>query len=217
MHDTSIRSLGGRCAILVGLAYIVFGIATLLDPTQNAAVFWQTLVQSPNLFLIARWALTLGAILALAVVPAVAQLLDTAHRGWVNWISNIAYLGFFVTALSSVQAASVDVLYANIDPQSWLVIGCVGIWVLGVNILALRIQAWPRPLSYIGLLVALLYFCALVGNVLGIPLLFTIAAAVGGVVVGPIWYIGVGLRLRRLRDAAYPVQHGAAATPSERG
>lgn len=174
-------------------------------PTQNAAVFWQTLVQSPTLFLIARWAITLGAILALAVVPAVAQLLDAANPGWVNWISNIAYLGFFVTALSSVQAASVDVLYANIDPQNWLVIGCVGVWVLGVNILALRIQAWPRPLTYVGLLVALLYFCALAGNVLGIPMLFTIAAGVVGVVVGPIWYIGVGLRLRRLRGASYAV------------
>jgi hypothetical protein len=73
--------------------------------------------------------------------------------------------------------------------------------VLGTNILALRVQAWPRMLAYVGLLAAALYFCALAGNVLGIPALFTIAAGVGSVAIGPVWYIGIGLRLRRLRVA----------------
>jgi len=196
MQDLSIRRLGGNCAILIGISYIVFGVATLLDPAQNASAFWQTHIQSPTLFLIASWSIVIGAILALAVVPAVAQLLETTSLGWVSWLSKIAYLGFFVTALANVQATSIDVLYSSIDPQSWLVIGCVGLWVLGVNVLALRSGKWPKPLAYIGLVVAFMYGLALTGNVFEISILFTIAAGLGGIVLGPIWYIWLGRILR---------------------
>jgi hypothetical protein len=197
-HDTTVLRLGSTCSILVGISYVVFGIATLLDPTRTSSTFWQTLVQAPTWFLISRWAVTVGALLALAVVPAVARVLDSPHAAWVAWLSKIAELGFFVTALSSVQAFSVDVLYANIDPQSWLTIGCVGLWVFGINILALQIGAWPKLLSYVGLVVAGMYGVALTGNALGIPVLFTIAAGLGGVVLGPIWYIWLGLKLRQV-------------------
>jgi hypothetical protein len=196
MPDTSIRKLGGTCAILVGICYILFGVTTLLDPSQTSAAAWQTRIQSPTLFLIGQWSLVLGALFALALVPAVAQWLEATNLGWVNWLSKIAYLGFFVTALASVQAVSIDVLYASIDPSSWLVIGCVGLWVLGVNLLGLRVDTWPKPLAYLGLAVALMYGLALVGNVLGIPILFTIAAGLGGVVLAPIWYIWLGRLLR---------------------
>lgn len=196
MPDSSIRKLGGTCAILVGVSYLVFGITTLLDPSQSAAAGWQTLIQSPTLFLVGRWSIVIGALLALAMVPAVAQWLELTNIGWVNWLSKIAYLGFFVTALASVQAISINVLYASIDPSNFLVLGCVGLWVLGVNVLGLRSESWPKPLAYLGLAVALFYGIALAGNVFGVPILFTVAAGLGGVVLGPIWYIWLGRLLR---------------------
>jgi hypothetical protein len=194
----SICTLGGICSILVGISYVVFGIATLLDPTRDSSTFWQTLVEAPTWFLISRWALTVGALLALAVVPAVAHLLAPANVGWVTWHSKLADVGFFVTALASVQAVSVEVLYANIDPHSWLTIGCVGLWMLGINVLALQSAAWPKPLAYLGLVVACMYGCALAGNALAMPQLFAIAAGLGGIVLGPIWYVWIGQRLRRV-------------------
>ena len=193
-----VHALGGICSILVGFSYLVFGVATLLDPTRDSSTFWQTLLQAPTWFVVSRWSLTIGALLALAVVPAVARMLETPHVEWVTWLSKLAELGFFVTALASVQAISVEVRYADIDPQSWLTIGCVGVWVLGTNVVALQNGAWPKPLAYVGLVVAGMYGCALAGNAFGIPDLFTIAAGLGGIVLGPIWYIGIGLRLRRV-------------------
>jgi len=199
--DPSIRKLGGTCAILVGVSHVLLGIITLLDPTRNAGYFWQTLVQSPEMFLISRCTVALGALLAFAVIPAVAQLLWAAGRGWVRWMSSVAYLGFAVMALSSVQDASVDVTYFDIDPYHWLSIVCIGAWLFVVNLLALRVGAWPKLLACLGIAAASMSGCALIGNIPGSPMLFTIPAALGEFVLGPIWFIWTGLRLGQIGAA----------------
>jgi hypothetical protein len=84
-----------------------------------------------------------------------------------------------------------------LDPQNWLSFGAVGLWVLVVSLLALRIGAWPKLLSYAGIATAVAYWLIVVGSVLNLEALFTIAAALGGIILAPVWYIWTGLKLRQ--------------------
>ena len=85
----------------------------------------------------------------------------------------------------------------SLDPQGWLGFGAVGLWVLVVSLLALRVGAWPTPLAYIGIATALAYWLIVAGFVFNQETLFTIGAALGGILLAPLWYIWAGLRLRQ--------------------
>ena len=87
-----------------------------------------------------------------------------------------------------------------IDVQGWLAYGAVGLWILVVSLLALRSNAWPKGLSYLGILGAFIYFLALASIV--IPSLFLSGAiifvGVIGAVLAPIWFGWMGIYLRRI-------------------
>ena len=161
--------------------------------------------------------MALGAVLALAVVPAVSEKVRHLNEGWVRWTSTLAMLGFAVTILDNYWAIVVTPAQAAayavgteatraalsmpgapqfIDVQGWLGYGAVGLWMLVVNRLALRANIFPRLLAYLGIAAAIAYF--LVVASMAVPNLkdiLLVVAGIGGVVIGPIWYAWMGLVL----------------------
>ena len=221
MQDNSVGKLGGTAAILVGVSYIVVGIAYFLQPPELQAggignPFWTTLAQNPTAHVILQWALALGGILALAAIPAISMLVRSASEGWLRWAAALAYLGFAVVAISnfravalerswaadyaagdaSTQAAIATLGTAGLDPQGWLVFGGVGLWLLVVSLLALRGDTLPLILAYLGIATTVAYWLVVAGLVLGVALLVAIGAGLGGIVLAPIWYIWMGVRVR---------------------
>ena len=83
----------------------------------------------------------------------------------------------------------------SIDPHGWLTFGGVGLWLLVVNLLALRRNIWPKPLAYVGVASAIAGWFVAIGLFLSVEIFVTIGTA--AVIVGPIWYIWAGLVLRR--------------------
>jgi hypothetical protein len=169
------------------------------------------------MLLLSYWAYALGGALALAAVPAISATVRSVNEGWVRWTSTLAIVGFAVTAIGNFRLQFVMPLRAAayvagdavaktaiaynqrllyLDPQGWLIFGAVGLWVLVVSVLALRGNTWPKPLAYIGIAVAIAYWFAVAGNVLQIGTLNMIAA-VAAIILGPILYIWLGLRLRQ--------------------
>lgn len=219
MKDMTFNKLGGLFAILLGISYILIGVIYLMLPGDQRAggdLFYASVVRDPTLISIYYLIFALGAVLALGVLPAIAESVRSQHEGWTHWATNLAYLGFAVTAIDffriwSIQTyrasafvasdasarAAIDATAQGLDPQGWLGFGGVGVWVLVVSLLAMRANTWPRPLSYIGIAVAVLYWLVVVSNVFGIDILLSIVAGLGGIVLAPIWYIWVGLLLRR--------------------
>jgi hypothetical protein len=223
MKDNSLYKLGGICSIIVGISYAVIGITVLMESraltTENNAQSPFMFFESNRVWLLAQyWAMALGAIFALAVIPAVSEKVRNLNEGWLRWTSTLATLGFAVTILDNYWAivmtpARADAYLSGsqsvraaltvpgapqfIDVQGWLGYGAVGVWVIVVNLLALRGTIWPRLLAYLGIACAIAYFLVVASMVLpNLSGLILVVAGIGGVVLGPIWYIWIGLILR---------------------
>ncbi len=222
IKQNSLTKFGGTCSILMGLSYGVTSIAYLLNPARKVANnydFWQIVAQDPTPEIIFHLGLALCGIFGLAVVPAISQLVRSERKGWVEWTSKLAYLGFAVGAVEHFRALTLvprwaaafvenDATYqtaivathlsAELDPDGWLSFGGVGLWILVVNVLALRQDKLPKSLALIGIAVTILYWFVLAGVFLKTSLLVIIAAGLGGIIIMPVWYIRMGQFLRRL-------------------
>jgi hypothetical protein len=166
------------------------------------------------------WALLLGAVFALAMIPAVSATVQHLNEGWVRWTSTLATIAFAVVILdnywSIVYTEAIGKAYGTgteavrealtipgaaqwIDVKGWLAYCAVGLWVLVCSILALRNNVWPKGLAYMGIFAALLYFLALASSVIPALTLSGAIIFVGilGAVFAPIWYGWIGLVVRR--------------------
>jgi hypothetical protein len=119
----------------------------------------------------------------------------------IDWFRRLALdparAAAYVQGDAAVKAAlTVPGVLQGLDLQAWLRFGAVGVWILVVSLLALRGGAWPKPLAYVGIGVAITYWLIVASNVLQIQLFTAIVAGVGGVILAPTWYIWLGLRLR---------------------
>jgi hypothetical protein len=228
MKSDSLNKFGGLCSILVGALYIVIGATyVLLPPEQQAAgapdAFYRSFAESPTVGMINYWAFALAGVFALGALPAITESIRSVNEGWARWTSNLAYLGFAVTAIdffrnialqpdraaayvagdASVQAVlAAPTFAAGLDTQGWLGFGGVGLWVLVTSLFAMRSKLWPNILAYVGTAVGVLYGLVVVSLVSDNAALLQIVAALGGVVAAPIWYIWVGTRLRKAAPMA---------------
>jgi hypothetical protein len=164
------------------------------------------------------WAEALVGVFGLAVVPALAKLLtNDENEGWVKWTSSLATVGFAVTAigyfLTLARLPGIASTFVNSEPSTQTALavtwksspdlfgfwgyGAIGIWALCISLAMLRRAGSPKVLAYIGLLVAVLYLIVPVGTYFKIQPLLLIAAG-AGLIAAPIWYIWLGINLRRM-------------------
>jgi hypothetical protein len=225
MKDNSLNKLGGTCSILLGISYIVVAVIYLLLPPeqQDAAgippeIFLESLAQNPALYIAGGLVFALGSLLGVAAVLAISESVRSANQGWVRWTRTLAIIGFAVNAIDSFRRVSLDsaraVAYVKgdaivkavlaapsalpgLDPQAWLRLGAVGLWVLVISLLALRGGTWPKSLAYLGIAVTIVYWLIVASNFLQIQSFTAIVAGVGLVILTPLWYIWLGLRLRK--------------------
>jgi len=222
MADKDLAKLGGTCSILAGLFVPVSAIAYLFMPAPqqswaNPAAYLESFAAAPTFALVEYSANVLTAILALAVVVAVAERIRAVHEGWLRWTTTLGIVGCSVTALQylrelalipgmarsfaladvAVKAATAGNLYlVLLDPHGWITFGAVGTWLLTVNALAAAAARWPRPLAFIGAGGGVAYWLIVAGTVLHVDVLVAVAAATGAL-LGPVWFIWMGLTLRR--------------------
>ncbi len=176
------QQTGGTCSILTGVTFVVVVVLVLLSPTEQQVVcpcsgrFLTSLAHNSTLYIAGNGLLTLSLLLTIAVVLAVYETVRGVHDGWARWSSTLAIIGLAVNAIDAVRHAVLDPAKATayvqgdasvqaaltvpgalegLDPQGWLRLGAVGFWILLVSLLALRGGAWPKPLAYLGIVVAL--------------------------------------------------------------
>lgn len=226
MKDNSLYKLGGIASILVGISYVVIGITSVLIPTnlggvpdvQSPFMYWEA---NKTMLLTQWWAMLIGAVFALAMVPAVSATVQHLNEGWVRWTSTLAMIAFAVVILdnywsivytdaraqayitgSEAMRATLTVPGAPqwIDVQGWLANGAVGLWLLVCSVLALRNQVWHKGLAYLGIIGSGIYFMALASQVIpGLVLsgAFVFAGGIGAI-FAPICFTWMGIYLRRV-------------------
>jgi Domain of unknown function (DUF4386) len=226
MKDTTLSKLGGTCSILTGVTIIVTAVLyLLLPPEQQDACrcpdrFLTSMAPNSTLYIAEYGVFALYSLLAIAAVLAISASVRAANEGWVRWSSTLAIIGLAVTAIDALRRVALDPARAaayvqgdaavkaaltvpgalqGLDPQGWLRFGAFGFWVLVVSLLALRGGTWPKVLASLGIVGAILYWLVVVGQVFQTPTLIALIAGLGGVVLLPIWYIWLGLRLRQAR------------------
>ncbi len=231
MQDKSLLKLGGICAMLMGLAYLVIGVTQFLLPpsltyANDAASPLMYFDANKNVLLINYWAFAITGMLGLAVVPALSATVLHLNEGWVRWTGSLATLGFAVTILDNYWAIVVTPLRAAayvtgtaeiraalrvpysaqfIDLQGWLGYGAVGLWILVCSILALKSNSWPRGLGYLGVAGGAVYFLALASNLIPGYKEINLVASAAAIVLGPVFYIWMGFALRRAARGVVPV------------
>ena len=194
----------------------------LLPPEQQDACrcpdrFLASLAHTSTLYSVGYGLLALYALLAIAAVLAISESVRAVHDGWVRWTSTLAIVGNAVFAIHALWHMTLDPARAtayvqgdvavktaltvpgalqSLDPGAWFRFGVVGFWVLVVSLLALRGGMWPKPVAAVGISVAIAYWLAVVGEVAQSQSLIAVLAGVGGLILLPLWYIWLGLRLR---------------------
>ncbi|HEY3342514.1 MAG TPA: DUF4386 family protein [Anaerolineae bacterium] len=221
MKGASVIRLGGMCSILIGVVSFLVGLTYLLLPAEQklgmrAPDLLPSFAQNPTLLTLQSIELAVVGLLGLALVPAVYQLLESVDEGWMRWMSALAYLGYGVMAVSnllvagrlpgiaaafvagdaSTKSALAPVWRSTLDWQAWWQQGAVGAWILVSSLLALRNNALPRSLALLGIVAAVVQVLVPIAFVFKIPSFITVIAAIGGI-VETVWYIWLGLALRR--------------------
>jgi hypothetical protein len=225
MKDTTLSKLGGACSILTGVTVIAVAVMyLLLPPEQQDAChcpdkFLISLAPNPALYVAESTLFAVSSLLAIAAVLAISATVRAVHEGWALWSGTLAIIGFAVNAIDQLRHAVLHPAQATayvqgdaavkaaltapgalqaLDPQGWLRLGAVGFWILVASLLALRGGVWPKALALLGIVGAIVYSLVVVAQVVRTPSLIVVLAGVGGVVLLPVWYIWLGLRLRKV-------------------
>jgi hypothetical protein len=109
MKDNSTLKFGGVAAWFTGallftaaLSYIFWSPEMLYVGTAD---FWVAILANVGLWQFTFISFTVSALFGLGVVPAVAEVVQSAQRGLVRWVSLLAILGFAVTAVNFMDQA----------------------------------------------------------------------------------------------------------------
>lgn len=207
-------------AVACGLAYLATGALFFFDPTRvkeaGSSAYWELLAEAPSgrTAFVAAFACT--GLFALGVIKPIGLLLSGRADGVVHWAMVLAYVGYGVNTISYVRLLGGESRRAAafaegdpavqetvrsfslvLDPDGWLTFGAVGLFLAIVNLVAMVDRRWPRLLAVVGLASAVASWTALAGFVLDNDDLLSVAAGVGGVLLAPIWWFGIGRLLWR--------------------
>ena len=227
MKDNSLSKLGGTCAVLQAVSFIVVVIAFLPVPADqrqitgmytNPGAFLESFAKNSTLLTVVWGAEALGLLLGIAAVLAISESVRSTNEGWVRWTSTLAIIGLALWALDDLRflaltpgraaayvqgdaairaALTVPGALDALDPRHWLRVGTVGVWALVVSLLALRGGIWPKPLAYVGIGAGSANLLVLLADVFPNLSVLEVIGGIAAIISVPIWYIWLGLRLRK--------------------
>ena len=199
MREASFDSLGGLCAILAGSAGFLYAVSFLIvaRASPDAGLLWSAVF------------LTLGGVLSTGALTAVYERVRRVNEPAALWALLLGIVGVMgaaihggynlAAAVHPFASATADAP-SQIDPRGLLTFGITGMAFIIIGRLISSSGTLPRglgTLAYLqGALLILLYLGRLIILTPTHPAI-VIPAIVSGFVVGPAWYIWLGLALRK--------------------
>jgi hypothetical protein len=187
----------GTCAILVGIGGLVYGL-----------LFGWIVLGSPRVVATTWLAIgLLGALLATPVSVALYYLLRETDRGFALLallLGLAATLGQFENSALGLGGSLTTGIVSQAgpaDPFGAFRFGLLGVALLIVGWLAVRSGALPRGLGYMAVIGGILLVLTYVGRLTGVidpaTRITVLPPVLYGIVIHPIFYIWLGLTLRR--------------------
>ena len=225
MSENRTPNLGGNCAIAAAIAYIVVGITFFNLPQiqrgssgRNQVTEYFTSVASDSFLLqLQYWSFSFAALMGLAVIIAANRKFRDLSEDFIDWASVVGLIGngimctnfvrfvdiipqraqIFVEAGEQMQISMLGANPLTLDPTGILGFGFVGFWFFVLNYFAKNSETFPNILAYIGMIGGILHIFVAIGNIIDQQILISIAAGLGGIVLGPIWLIWFGMTLKK--------------------
>ena len=192
-QSSSFERFAGLSAILAGITGLLYSISFVI---------------LKNDVLIALF-LMLGGVFSTAVLVAVYNRLKETDASFALWALFLNIAGAFGAIIhggydlaNAINSTAANVALANlpsaIDPRGLLTFGVVGLGVFVVAWLMARGGQFPRALSYLGYLLAVLLVVLYLGRLIILdpnnPIVL-VDALLSGFIVNPVWYVWLGIVL----------------------
>lgn len=205
-----------------GLSAMVVGALSLLY-----AVFYLVIARSaPEVGALGSWIiLAASGVFSSAAFVALYLRLRPASEGFALWGLALGLYSSFATLAHGVyqallilnlrsaeqgQRAAIELVRmvpSQVDPAGLGTFGVIGLASLVTGLLIVRGGRLPRALGYLAIVNAVLLVTLFFATAAGSQTLILLSGGLTSVIVGPIFWIGLGRTLRRETEAA-----GAAAT-----
>ncbi len=183
----------GVCAVLVGALTFLYSVSFII------------LVNEP----LSSFCLLANGLLASAVLVALYERLRTTDSSFALWALLLGLAGSIGSAIhGGYDLAGVLHQHAAVDPNLPSAMDPRGLLTFGVSGLALWVFAWlilrsgqlPKPLGYLGYLVAALQIILYLGRLIVFDAknpVIVVPALIAGFLATPIFFIWLGVRLWR--------------------
>jgi hypothetical protein len=208
--------------LAMGVFSVVAGITHFLMPREQLHMasgiqpgFFESLRISSAAFTIHYWAIIASTLAGAAVVIGIGSALNMPQGIILTILSVGAVCGFVVTSVSFglMLKRAIHISHTwpnlsqhtketirtnglpNLDPLGLFGFGLVGIWLVAFNMAAITMQVLPTWHGMAGCVGGLLYLSVLAGMTFHIAFLVDVSAALGCVVIAPIWSIALAVKL----------------------
>ncbi|MGH2462407.1 MAG: hypothetical protein ACRDFZ_02130 [Candidatus Limnocylindria bacterium] len=202
--DRAFEPWAGLAAILAGIGGVIYSVAFLGGVVLGA---------NPVLgMLVASAALMVGGVLSLLVLVAIYRRLLPASPGVALLGLALALMGALGSVLHGgfdlanvIHPPAVDVLTeaglpSPVDPRGLLTFGMSGLGLIVLSAQARRTGALSRRVTNLGVVLGGLLVIVYLGRLIVLDptnLLVAVPAGLTGVIVAPLFYISLGMELRR--------------------
>lgn len=154
-------------------------------------------------------------LLVLGLIPFVHTILENRKNLIAHWSTTLGFLGYAVFAVANARSINGEYDFAHVfsrlsnneillsiaagktielERLGIITFGCVGIWILISSFRGMKMAVFSKPLGYVGIGFALMNFL-IIGDFwpyLGVGRPAQIAIGLGGAILGPIWFMGIG-------------------------
>jgi hypothetical protein len=221
MKSTSFVRFGGLAGILLALTswatvavYYLFVPAAQHLPVADVQAFLQSLAQSSGGTQLYYGLYALIAVWAFVGTAATYYRMRAVDEEWAFFATLVGLIGAFLTALNGLQQVAqhryLAALYptandmavalygapAPLNPLNAVTMGLTAPWFLIISLLMLR-TAMPKLLAYLGFVAVADLIVGFIASLAGVQLLVVLRALIAGAVGGPIFWLWLGILLRR--------------------
>lgn len=230
--------LAGVAAVLLAAVLVSIGVTYLFIPpgmkvvgTGDPAAYYRAMIEHPGPIFTLEWETVPLGLLGVVVVLGVTRYVRTDRtEGWLACTAVFAAFGFLLKTLDSLRGGALHQLRAaawlagddstrsaigatrlTLDYLGWFAFGAVGLWVLAVNVSAVRQRLWDRWTGFAGAAFGVGFLLLMFGECLTVEPLLDVCIAVTAP-AALLWFPRIGLLLLR-RSALLRGANGPTPAP----